>query len=149
MKIISNAFEHNSMIPPKYTCDGQNINPSLEISGAPENTKSLVLIVDDPDAPMGTWIHWTIWNIEPKTNVIAENSCPGGAVEGMTSFGRTGYGGPCPPSGTHRYFFKIFALDSILDLTSNAYIRELEHAMQNHIIDHAEVIGLYKRSSQL
>jgi Raf kinase inhibitor-like YbhB/YbcL family protein len=148
MKIVSNAFKHNSMIPSRYTCDGQNINPPLEVSDTPENAKSLVLIVDDPDAPMGTWIHWTVWNIDPKTSAVAENSCPGGAIEGITSFGREGYGGPCPPGGTHRYFFKIFALDITLDLSSETSIRELEHAMQNHIIDKAEVMGLYSRSSR-
>ena len=145
MKISSAAFENNSLIPSKYTCEGQEINPPLEFRDIPEDTKSLVLIVDDPDAPMKTWIHWTIWNIDAKTTQIRENSCPKGAVEGITSFGRTGYGGPCPPSGTHRYFFKLFALDKMLDLSPNSYIRDIESTIEGHIIQKAELIGLYKK----
>jgi len=104
-----------------------------------------VLIVDDPDAPMKTWVHWTIWNIDAKTTQILQNSCPKGAVEGITSFGRTGYGGPCPPSGTHRYFFKLFALDKMLDLSPNSYARDIESTIEGHIIRKAELIGLYKK----
>ena len=145
MKISSAAFENNSPIPLKYTCEGQEINPPLEFMDVPEDTKSLVLIMDDPDAPMKTWIHWTIWNIDAKTTQILQNSCPKGAIEGVTSFGRTGYGGPCPPSGTHRYFFKLFALDKILDLGSNSYARDIESTIEGHIIQKAELIGLYKK----
>lgn len=145
MKISSAAFENNSLIPSKYTCEGQEINPPLEFRDVPEDTKSLALIVDDPDAPMKTWIHWTIWNINAKTTQIPENSCPKGAVEGITSFGRTGYGGPCPPSGTHRYFFKLFALDKMLDLSPNSYVRDIESTIEGHIIQKAELIGLYKK----
>ena len=145
MKISSTAFENNSLIPSKYTCEGQERNPPLEFRDVPEDTKSLALIVDDPDAPMKTWIHWTIWNIGAKTTQIPENSCPKGAIEGITSFGRTGYGGPCPPSGTHRYFFKLFALDKMLDLGPNSYVRDIESAIEGHIIQKAELIGLYKK----
>jgi len=145
MKLTSSAFEHNQKIPSQYTCDGENINPPLTISDVPQNAKSLVLIMDDPDAPSGDWVHWTAWNIAPQTTEIAENSTPAGAVEGLTSFGKPGYGGPCPPSGEHRYFFKIYALDINLDLTPKNDKRELLQAMEGHILDFAELIGLYSR----
>lgn len=146
MKISSPTFEHNQNIPSKYTCDGENINPPLKFLDIPENAQSLVLISDDPDAPMGTWVHWTIWNIDPKTTEILENSVPQGVVEGTTSFGNTGYGGPCPPSGTHRYFFKLYALDIMLDLPISTTVQALEKAVQGHILAQAELIGLYKRN---
>lgn len=146
MKITSLAFEHEQNIPAKYTCDGENINPALEFSDVPENTQSLVLIMDDPDAPMGTWVHWTLWGIEPSTNQIAENSVPAKAIQGKTSSGQNNYGGPCPPSGTHRYFFKLFALDTELKLPSFSEKQDLEKAMEEHIIDQAELVGLYSRN---
>src|SRR3990172_9922517 len=130
MKISSPVFEHNQTIPVKYTCDGVDVNPPLIISDIPEGTKSLALISDDPDAPMGTWVHWTAWNISPESKEIAENSAPIGAVEGMTSFGDKGYGGPCPPSGTPRYFFKLYALDAMLDLPQSAKAADIEKAMK-------------------
>jgi len=145
MKISSPAFGTNQTIPLKYTCDGENINPPLQIYDVPVGTKSLVLISDDPDAPMGIWVHWTAWNISPETKEIGENNAPIGAVEGMTSFGDKGYGGPCPPSGTHRYFFKLYALDSILDLPTIAKAADIEKAIKGHILDKTELIGLYKR----
>ena len=145
MKIESSAFKDNEYIPSKYTCDGVNISPPLGISEVPENAKSLVLIVDDPDAPIKTWVHWTIWNIDPMTSEIAEGSYPKGAVEGMTDFGRTGYGGPCPPFGTHRYFLKLYALDGVLNLISSAKVKDIEKEMHGHILDKAQLIGLYKR----
>jgi hypothetical protein len=145
LKIESLAFNNGGMIPLKYTCDGENINPPLVITGIPENTKSLVLIVEDPDAPVGTWIHWTVWNISPATNEIPENSVPQGAVEGITDFGAPGYGGPCPPSGKHRYFFKLYSLDITLDLATSASVEDIEEAMQGHIIESAEMVGLYER----
>lgn len=145
MKISSTAFEHNQRIPAKYTCDGEDVSPPLKISGVPENAKSLVLIVDDPDAPRGTYLHWTVWNIGPKTSEILENSAPTGAIEGTTDFGRTGYGGPCPPSGTHRYFFKLYALDAELALSSGAKLEDLEKEMAGHVIMQAELIGAYSR----
>jgi Raf kinase inhibitor-like YbhB/YbcL family protein len=147
MKITSSAFEHNTLIPSKYTCEGQSINPPLSIKDIPVGAKSLALIVDDPDAPMKTWVHWVAWNISPDTTEIAENSSPAGCVEGTTSFGSAGYGGPCPPSGTHRYFFKIFALDKLLNLRPGAYPANLTAAMENHIIDKCEFIGLYKKKN--
>lgn len=145
MRISSPAFQHNQNIPSKYTCDGENINPPLQFSDIPGNAQSLVMISDDPDAPMGTWVHWTIWNIDPKTTEIAENSVPQGAIEGTTSFGETGYGGPCPPSGTHRYFFKLYALDTKLDLPTTTNAQDLKKSLQGHILAQAELIGLYKR----
>jgi len=145
MNISSPAFTDNAAIPSKYTCDGEDINPELEISDVPEKAKSLVLIADDPDAPVGLWIHWLIWNIDPKTTSIEENSVPDGAQEGTTSFGKTGYGGPCPPDKEHRYFFKLYALDTTLSLDSNETKEELESAMEGHIIDQTELVGLYDR----
>jgi len=145
MKIESPQFSQNGRIPSKYTCDGEDINPPLKISDVPKSAKSLVLIVDDPDAPMGTWVHWTVWNISPETREIQENSVPEGAVEGITSFGKKGYGGPCPPSGTHRYFFKLYALDTLLNLDSSAEVKDIEQAIEGHILEKAELIGLYQR----
>ncbi len=147
MKLESIAFKHNDRIPPKYTCDGANVNPPLKISDIPQNAKSLALIMDDPDAPMGTWVHWTIWNIDPKTSSIAENSVPSKSTEGITSFKSVGYGGPCPPSGTHRYFFKLYALDTTLSLQNFADKKKLEDAMKNHILAEAQFIGLYSRQT--
>ena len=153
MTIKSSAFRHNELIPKKYTCDGEDVNPPLQIDGVPPETESLVLIVDDPDAPAGTWVHWTVWNINPEITVIAENSSPAGAIEGLTDFGKSGYGGPCPPinpdpsvgAGTHRYFFKIYALNTMPNLTPDARKADIEKTMQGHIIAKAELIGLYKR----
>lgn len=145
MKISSPVFGNNQTIPPKYTCDSENISPLLQITDVPENTQSLVLIVDDPDAPTGTWVHWTLWNIDPKTREIAGNAVPAGAVQGITSFGKPGYDGPCPPSGSHRYIFKLYALDTKLDLPASTNAKILEGKIQNHIIDQAQMIGLYKR----
>ncbi len=145
MEIKSPAFKNKQSVPAKYTCDGENISPPLEISGVPEQAKSLVLISDDPDAPAGTWVHWIIWNINPDIKQIPENSTPSGAVEGITSFEKSGYGGPCPPSGSHRYFFKLYALDTKLDLNSSAKIKDLQTAIKKHILDKAELIGSYQR----
>jgi Raf kinase inhibitor-like YbhB/YbcL family protein len=145
MEIYSPAFENNTFIPSKYTCDGLNINPPLKFKDIPDEVKTLVLIVDDPDAPSKTWIHWILWNINPKTTEIDENSHPKESLEGISSFGKKGYGGPCPPSGTHRYFFKLYALDKTIDLRYDANIRDIENAMGNQISTRAELIGLYKR----
>ncbi|MBI4215452.1 MAG: YbhB/YbcL family Raf kinase inhibitor-like protein [Parcubacteria group bacterium] len=145
MQLSSPAFQHNQYIPSLYTCDGKNMNPPLQISGVPASAKSLALIVDDPDAPRGDWVHWTVWNIDPKTQTIAGNSVPPGAIEGQTDFGKPGYGGPCPPSGIHRYQFKLSALDTLLNLPPSAKKLEIEKAMEGHIIDHAILIGLYQR----
>ncbi|MAG12812.1 YbhB/YbcL family Raf kinase inhibitor-like protein [bacterium] len=146
MKITSSAFEHNQIIPEKFTCDGENINPALGFSDIPRETKSLVLTVDDPDAPAGLWVHWTVWNIAPGMTTIAENSVPEGGIEGVTNYGEPGYGGPCPPDGEHRYFFKLYALDIELDLPKDADKNILEEAMIGHVLDKAELIGLYTRA---
>lgn len=143
MQLTSPEFEHNQMIPKKYTCQGEDINPPLEISGIPQETVTLVLINDDPDAPGGTWDHWIIWNIMPS-QAIEEDSIPG--MQGKNSWGRNDYGGPCPPSGTHRYFFKLYAIDSELDLQEGATKGQLEAAIDGHILKQSELIGLYKKS---
>lgn len=143
LKITSPAFEANGEIPTKYTCDGADINPPLHIEGIPEEIQSLVLIVDDPDAPGGTWDHWIVWNI-PPVDAIEEDSIPG--TEGLNDFRRQAYGGPCPPSGTHRYFFKVYALDTMLDLPPTATKTDVEQAMEGHILAQGELIGKYSRS---
>ena len=145
MKLISSTFEDSKYIPSKYTCDGANINPPLSIVGAPEEAKSLVLIVDDPDAPNGDWVHWTIFNMPPDTKEIREGEIPAGSVEGKTNFRNPGYGGPCPPSGIHHYQFKLYALDAILNLGVSADKKAIEGAMNGHIIAEDLLVGLYKR----
>jgi Raf kinase inhibitor-like YbhB/YbcL family protein len=144
MKITSSAFQQGGNIPSKFSCDGANTNPPLQISDAPREVKSLVLIVDDPDAPSGLFTHWAIWNISPQTSTIAEGSTPKG-VQATNDFGRSGYGGPCPPSGTHRYYFKIFALDRELDLPFGAKRSQLDAAMKGHVIAQGELMGRYSR----
>lgn len=145
MQIYSSAFENNGMIPTIYTCDGENINPPLNFDDIPENSKSLVLIVDDPDAPVGLWVHWLVWNIDPHILEINEASKIKTGIEGTTSFGNTGYGGPCPPDREHRYFFKLFALDNVLDLSPSSNKSALENAMAGHILGYAELMGRYNR----
>jgi len=145
LNLSSNAFKQKGPIPSNYTCDGADINPPLMIENVPTMAKSLALIVDDPDAPAGTWVHWVMWNINPSTRDIMENTVPRGAEQGMNDFRKRSYGGPCPPSGTHRYFFKLYALDSILTLSSNTNKASLEKAMKGHILSQSELIGLYKR----
>ena len=143
MKISSPEFEHNGLIPKKFTCQGEDTSPALIIEDIPKETKSLALIVDDPDAPMGMWVHWVVFDI-PLINRLEENSIPG--KQGRNDFGRNNYGGPCPPSGTHRYFFKIYALDKKLNLTEGITKKELEKAMEGRILGQAELIGLYKKT---
>lgn len=143
MLITSTAFSDSGMIPATYTCKGSDINPPLQISEVPEETQSLVLIVDDPDAPAGTWIHWTMWNIDPNTKQIDKDSIPENAVQGTTSAKSIGYHGPCPPSGIHRYFFKLFALDAKLDLQEGASIEELKKIMEDHVLKNAELVGKF------
>lgn len=142
---IKSVFEQGANIPIRYTCDGEDINPTLEISDIPENAKSLVLIVDDPDAPGKTWVHWVLWNIDAGTTKIEENSVPSGAIQGVNDFGKTSYGGPCPPSGTHRYFFKLYALDTTLNLDSSAGKAEVVEAMEGHVVAQGELMGRYSR----
>jgi len=145
MKLSSPSFENNGYIPPKYTCDGQNISPELEISDIPENAKSLALIVDDPDAPAGDWVHWLVWNINPGTAKIGEGEIPQNSIQGLNDFGKNNYGGPCPPSGTHRYQFKLYALDINLSLPQTAGKKDLLRAIDTHIIEQTMLIGLYSR----
>lgn len=146
MKLTSPDFENNKMIPRKFTCEGADVNPTLIIEDIPAGTKNLALIVDDPDAPMGTWVHWVVYGI-PVVSRIDEDSIPG--TQGVNDFRKKDYGGPCPPSGTHRYFFKLYALDKELALGERVDKKALEKAMQGHIVDKAELIGLYKRGSRL
>jgi len=144
MKITSSAFQEGGNIPSKFSCDGADASPSLQIADVPSPAKSLVLIIDEPDAPSGLFTHWTAWNISPQTSTIAEGSPPKG-VQGTNDFGKSGYGGPCPPSGTHRYYFKIFALDRELDLPSGAKRGQLDAAMKGHVIAQGELMGRYSR----
>jgi len=142
LRITSPVFQNRGIIPAKYTCDGVNVNPPLSIEDIPEGTRSLVLIVDDPDAPMETWDHWIVWNI-PPVEKIEENSVPG--IEGLNDFNKHSYGGPSPPSGTHRYFFKVYALDTKLDLNRNSRKEDVERAIEGHILAKGEIVGLYRR----
>ena len=144
MKITSSAFHEGGNIPSKFTCDGSDTSLPLQITGVPSEAKSLVLIVDDPDAPSGLFTHWLIWNIRPQTNSVAEGSAPKG-VQGTNDFGKSGYRGPCPPSGTHRYSFKIFALDRELELLSSAKRSQVDAAMKGHVIAQGELVGRYAR----
>ncbi len=144
MKITSSAFQEGGNIPSKFSCDGGNTSPPLQISNVPPEAKSLVLIVDDPDAPSGLFTHWAVWNISPQTSTVAEGSTPKG-VQGTNDFGRSGYGGPCPPSGMHRYYFKIFALDRELDLPFGAKRSQLDAALKGHAIAQGELMGRYSR----
>jgi Raf kinase inhibitor-like YbhB/YbcL family protein len=143
MKVTSSVFSEGGTIPDKYAKDHDNVNPPLRIEGTPTEAKSLLLIMDDPDAPVGLFTHWLIWNIDPKTTEIAENSVPKGAVQGTNDYSNLGYGGPQPPSGTHRYYFKVFALDRTLDLKSGAKRKEVEAAMRGHVIAQGELMGRY------
>ncbi len=152
LEIQSSAFTHQGRIPSKYTCDGQDVSPPLRWSGVPEGTQSLVLISDDPDAPMGTWVHWVYYDIPPTVTELPEGipaveHPPIGGTQGINDFRRLGYGGPCPPPGpAHRYFFKLYALDTKLNLAPGAKKTQVEQAMQGHILAQAELIGLYQRS---
>lgn len=144
MRISSPAFAQNGPIPAKYTCQGENVSPPLEMSGFPEGTKSLALVVEDPDAPLGTWTHWVVWNVAPRAS-FPEGALPANAIEGVTSFGKPGYGGPCPPSGVHRYFFKLYALDEVPSLPASTGARALEAAIDGHALDKAGLVGTYRK----
>lgn len=144
MKLTSSAFREGESIPSKFTCDGGNTSPPLKISDVPSGAKSVVLIADDPDAPGGLFTHWLVWNILPQTNSIAEGSAPKG-MQGTNDFGKSGYGAPCPPSGMHRYCFRVFALDRELDLRSGAKRSQLDAAMKGHVIAQGELIGRYAK----
>ncbi len=145
MKIQSSAFENNQSIPKKYTCDGESINPPLEIKDVPEDAKSLVLIVDDPDAPGKTYSHWIVWNISPETSFIEEGQSFQGPTEGMNDSGTNSYTGPCPPSGVHHYHFKLFALDKTLEDNPSLGKEDVESLMEGNVIDSTELIGTYER----
>lgn len=144
MNITSKAFEEQQAIPPQFTCAGNGINPQLSFSDIPDGAKSLVLIVDDPDAPDGTFVHWVIYNINPAVKEIAENSSPEGK-EGLNGAGRVGYIAPCPPSGTHHYHFKLYALDKMLEFSSETDKAHVEKEMEGHILDQAELVGLFSK----
>lgn len=143
ISITSSSFQAGGDIPAKFTCNGTNVSPELQIGSAPTEAKSLILIVDDPDAPRGLFTHWIVWNIDPKTTRVAENSAPTAGVQGTSDFGKRNYGGPCPPSGTHRYFFKIFALDTKLELKPGARRAELDAAMRGHVLAQGELMARY------
>jgi hypothetical protein len=147
LKLTSSVFEHNGKIPSRYTCDGDGVNPKLEISGVDENAKSLVLIMDDPDAPSGTWDHWVKFNIATTTTKIEEATEPEG-TSGVGTGGNKDYFGPCPPDREHRYFFKLFSLDIELKISEGATKKEVEGAMEGHILQSAELIGLYERNNR-
>ena len=155
LTLTSKSFLHNAEIPPNYTCDGKDISPELSWTKIPDGTRSLVLIVDDPDAPdpaepKMTWVHWILYNIPADTNGLSEDvqtkEFPPGTLQGINDWQRTGYGGPCPPIGNHRYFHKLYALDVLLPNLRHPTKVILEKAMEGHIIDHAELIGLYQRN---
>jgi len=150
MELTSSAFHEGGSIPSRYTCDGKNISPSLRWSGAPAGTKSFALIADDPDAPAGAWAHWLLWNLPASVKELdkglpASPQLAEGTFQGKNDFGRNGYGGPCPPSGTHHYVFKLYALDTKLTLKSDASRPNVEAAMKDHILAQASLIGVYQR----
>jgi len=150
MILKSPAFEEGGMIPDRHTCDGENISPPLEWEGAPEGVKSYALLCEDPDAPMGNWVHWVVYDIPPSITKLPEQILPeavlvNGGRQGTNDFYRTGYGGPCPPSGTHRYFFRLYALDRGLDLEPGATKEQLFRAMRSHVLEEAALMGRYRR----
>jgi len=151
VELISPAFKDGGTIPSKYTCDGDDVSPPLEWSNVPEDTKSLALICDDPDAPMGTWVHWVLYGLPADTTSLPEGvpmneAIEGVALQGTNDFKRIGYGGPCPPPGKpHRYFFKLYALDTELDLKPGAKKKDLEKAMKGHVLAKGQLLGRYQR----
>jgi Raf kinase inhibitor-like YbhB/YbcL family protein len=150
IELTSPAFAHGEAIPARYTCDGDDISPPLRWQGLPPRTVSVALIMDDPDAPRGIWVHWVLYNIPASSVELTEDiapadSGPGGSLQGSNSWNRVGYGGPCPPSGSHRYFFKLYALDAPLDLRAGATKDDLLAAMDGHILALGELMGTYQR----
>jgi len=143
MQLTSPAFVHQGSIPAKYTCDGLNINPPLQIKNVPPAARSLILIMDDPDAPSGTFVHWVVYDISPDVEKVEENTVPG--VAGINSYKKDCYRGPCPPSGTHRYFFKLYALDGKLELGAGKNKEQVLERMTGHVIGQTELIGVYER----
>jgi Raf kinase inhibitor-like YbhB/YbcL family protein len=151
MNLSSPSFKPNAIIPSAHTCDGEDVSPALDWTDPPAATKSFALISDDPDAPSGSWVHWVIWNIPAQARGLPENLPKKGALsdgtrQGANDFGRIGYGGPCPPSGTHRYTFRLYALDVALELPEGARKAHLERAMNAHVLSEAELMGKYHRS---
>ena len=148
MEILSPVFAHNEMIPSRFTCDGEDVSPPLQWKNAPPDTKSFALIMDDPDAPIGTWVHWVLFNIPADVDHLVEGieNLPGNTKHGLNSWRRTDYGGPCPPGGTHRYVFTLYALDCELAFDAGITKKKLLNAIEGHIISTCELIGLYKRS---
>lgn len=145
LSIKSPSFSQQGLIPQQYTCDGENISPPLEWDNVPDKTQSYALIVDDPDAPAGLWVHWLLFNIPLDLKHLEEGATlPAGAISGQNSWGQIGYRGPCPPSGTHRYRFKLYALDTQINLDASATKVDLDNAMMNHVIEQAELIGLFR-----
>ena len=149
-ELTSTAFAPGEPIPPKYTCDGQDISPPLQWSDPPQGTQNLALICDDPDAPVGTWVHWVLYNLPAQARSLPEAvpsqaELSDGSRHGKNGWGRLDYGGPCPPSGTHRYFFKLYALDTVLDLEAGADKKQVLQAMEGHILAQAELMGVYSR----
>jgi Raf kinase inhibitor-like YbhB/YbcL family protein len=150
MELISSAFSEDAMIPGKYTCDGADVSPPLNWRALPAGTKSLALICDDPDAPVGTWVHWVYYDIPSEAEGLPENVVPDerpaqGGTQGINDFRKVGYGGPCPPGGTHRYYFKLYALDTPLNLSPGATKKQVLKAMETHIIGQAQLMGKYSR----
>ena len=150
MELTSPAFKQGQAIPRRHTCDGQDISPALAWTGVPEKTASLALVCDDPDAPVGVWDHWILFNIPARTPGLAENiprkpQLPDGSCQGNNSWGRLGYGGPCPPRGAHRYFFRLYALGAALRLRPGATKDALLKAMRQYVLDQAELMGIYAR----
>ena len=150
IKITSPAFEEEGMIPEKHSCDGIDVSPALAWTSAPEGTKTFAIICDDPDAPMGTWVHWVLFNLPESVRELHESIPPerelkNGGKQGMNDFHKVGYGGPCPPGGTHRYFFKIYALDVEIDLEAGATKSDLLRAMEGHILAEGQLMGKYQR----
>lgn len=151
IEVMSHAFDQGGMIPSDFTCDGADMSPPIEWSGIPQNAQSLALIANDPDAPGGDWVHWVIYDLPPNLpglppGVSAVETLPMGGVQGRTDFGRIGYGGPCPPSGSHRYFFKVYVLDQMLGLKPGATKKELLKAMKGHVLAEGQLMGKYQRS---
>ena len=149
-ELTSTAFAPGEPIPQEYTCDGEDISPPLQWSDPPQGTQSLALICDDPDAPVGTWVHWVLFNLPAQARSLPEAvppdaELPDGSRHGQNGWRKLGYGGPCPPSGTHRYFFKLYALDTMLDLASGASKKQVLKAMEGHILAQAELMGVYSR----
>jgi len=150
LEIRSTAFSEGAMIPTRYTCDGPDLSPDLSWSGVPDAAKSLALICDDPDAPVGTWVHWVLFNIPSGESglpaaIPPDETLGNGARHGTNDFRRLGYGGPCPPGGTHRYYFKLYALDTELNLNSGVSKDQLLEAMKGHVLAEAQLMGKYKR----